>query len=620
MSKVKEVPNGMSKVKEVSSCMGKVKEVPSGMGRVRKYRMAWSGNYTTNAKTNGDVKQNGVTPEVTFVAEGVDPWAIVNYVHDEGPRWKELSCGTRLWRTVLVVIKLTLLVAMLYLFICSLGFLGDAFQLLGGKAAGKVFRESDMLQNPVAGLMIGVLATVLLQSSSTTTSIVITMTGASIMDIRQAIPMIMGANIGTSVTNTIVSLVQSKDRGEFRRAFGGATVHDMFNWLVVLVLLPLEVASDYLYLLTHAIISSMDLKQRGDKREFLKTITKPFTSLIVKVNKNVITDIAVGKDAEHERVLKQWCKTKTVAQNATVDMYQTFGLSQNLFAMFDISDHVAGIVLLLVSLILIVFSLIVIVKILNSLLKGAVARIIKKTINAEFPGVFAYFTGYVAVLIGAGMTMIVQSSSVFTSALTPLVGVGIVSIERMYPMTIGSNIGTTLTGILAALAAPASEIPHTLQVALCHLFFNISGLLLFFPIPFTRKAPIGLAKLLGNTTAKYRWFSVLYLIMMFFALPAFVFALSLAGGYVILGVGAPLLLLLIFVAIVNILQNKKPKLLPKMLQNWEFLPTCLHSLKPMDRVISLVTSPCQRCCCKPEIDVDTNAYHFNKAFVDDEKL
>lgn len=219
----------------------------------------------------------------------------------------------------------------------------------------------------------------------------------------------------------------------------------------------------------------------------------------------------------------------------------------------------------------------------------------------------------------SGMTMIIQSSSVFTSALTPLVGVGIVSIERMYPMTIGSNIGTTLTGILAALAAPASEIPHTLQVALCHLFFNISGMLLFYPIPFTRKAPIGLAKILGNTTAKYRWFSVLYLIMMFFVLPGVIFSLSMAGGYVFLGVGVPILLLLVLVAIVNILQTKKPKLLPKKLQNWEFLPTFLHSLKPVDRLISTVFSPCRR-CCNSRKDTDTNESHFNKAFENDEKI
>lgn len=50
----------------------------------------------------------------------------------------------------------------------------------------------------------------------------------------------MGANIGTSVTNTIVALGQVGDRDEFRRAFAGATVHDMFNWLTVIIMLPIE--------------------------------------------------------------------------------------------------------------------------------------------------------------------------------------------------------------------------------------------------------------------------------------------------------------------------------------------------------------------------------------------
>lgn len=63
----------------------------------------------------------------------------------------------------------------------------------------------------------------------------------SVLDVRQAIPIVMGANIGTSVTNTLVSIGQITDVGDFRRAFAGATVHDMFNWLAVIVLLPIEV-------------------------------------------------------------------------------------------------------------------------------------------------------------------------------------------------------------------------------------------------------------------------------------------------------------------------------------------------------------------------------------------
>jgi len=61
-----------------------------------------------------------------------------------------------------------------------------------------------------------------------------------VLPVRPAIFIIMGSNIGTSVTNTLVSVGQAIDRAQFRRAFAGATVHDMFNWLTVIILLPLE--------------------------------------------------------------------------------------------------------------------------------------------------------------------------------------------------------------------------------------------------------------------------------------------------------------------------------------------------------------------------------------------
>jgi sodium-dependent phosphate cotransporter len=63
--------------------------------------------------------------------------------------------------------------------------------------------------------------------------------------------------------------------------------------------------------------------------------------------------------------------------------------------------------------------------------------------------------------------------------------------------------GTTTTGILAALASDSDHLRATLQIALCHLFFNITGIILFYPIPFMRW-PIPMSKVLGKTVAKYR--------------------------------------------------------------------------------------------------------------------
>lgn len=239
--------------------------------------------------------------------------------------------------------------------------------------------------------------------------------------------------------------------------------------------------------------------------------------------------------------------------------------------------------------------LVLLVKTLNSLLKGKVALLIKKFVNAEFPGKFAYFTGYLAIIIGTGLTILVQSSSVFTSALTPLVGIGVISIERMYPLTLGANIGTTTTAILAALAQSAEDIPLALQISLCHLFFNISGIILFFPVPYLR-FPIRMAKFLGNQTAKYRWFSIVYLILGFFIFPGAVFGLSLVSWKVMAGVCSPLAFLLLMVVVINILQRKAPKCLPAALRTWKFLPEPLRSLKPIDRRFRIFKICCP--CCK----------------------
>ena len=263
------------------------------------------------------------------------------------------------------------------------------------------------------------------------------------------------------------------------------------------------------------------------------------------------------------------------------------------------SDAAVGACLLIFALAILTMCLVLIVKLLHSLLRGRIAKVLQRFVNADFPGVFRHLTGYVAILLGAGLTMLVQSSSIFTSALTPLVGVGVLHLDRMYPLTLGSNIGTTVTAILASLATEREDLPRTLQVALCHLFFNIFGILIWYPFGFMRAVPINLAKKLGNTTAKYRWFAIVYLLVMFFLFPAFIFGLSIAGTNVLLGVMVPLLILFIIVSIINVLQNKRPQSLPKKLRNWNFLPLCLHSLKPIDSVIVKLLSIC-RCCLSEE--------------------
>ncbi|XP_054710095.1 sodium-dependent phosphate transport protein 2B-like [Uloborus diversus] len=536
------------------------------------------------------VDQNGDT-KVVPVPDDDDPWALPD-ICEQGPRWSDLPPSAKVRRVLLGLGKAFCLIGLLWCFVCSLDLLSTSFRLLGGKQAGRVFRDSELLRNPVVGLMIGVLATVLVQSSSTSTSIVVTMVGTGLLRVRDAVPIVMGANIGTSVTNTIVSLGQASDRREFRRAFAAATIHDMFNWLAVIVLLPLEVATGYLEKLTEAIMASGNWHhvEGAQKKAFLQRLTKPITSLVVQLDKKTLENLASGQANETDVSLLKRCSKN-----------ETDYPCGYLLEMIPWSDSALGALLLFFSLVLLCSCLVSMVKLLHSMLGGPIASLLRRLINAEPPFPYSLVVGYAAMALGCAMTVLVQSSSVFTSALTPLAGVGIVSLERIYPLTLGSNIGTTTTGLLAAFAAPPAALKDTLQIAFCHLFFNLTGILLFYPIPATR-LPIPLAKLLGSVTAEYRWFSILYLFMMFLALPATVFALSTAGPVAFASVGGPIVLILAIVVAINVLQRKRPSILPLKLRDWSFLPMWMHSLDPLDRVFAKVCF-----CCKSLQDTRRDA-------------
>ncbi|NWX93920.1 NPT2A protein, partial [Nothoprocta pentlandii] len=552
-----------------------------------------------------------------------------------------LGCWERVQSICVSLLKVPLMFGFLYLFVCSLDVLSSAFQLAGGRApgapwprehpprgcpaahallagkvAGDIFKDNAILSNPVAGLVVGILVTVLVQSSSTSTSIIVSMVSSGLLEVRSAIPIIMGSNIGTSVTNTIVALMQAGDRSEFKRAFAGATVHDCFNWLSVLVLLPLEVVSGYLHHVTRLVVATFNIRSGKDAPDLLKIITEPFTRLIIQLDKSVITGIATGDESLRNRsLIRVWCgqaapQTPAVGLGAPLNctgpghcgtkgaeslQNVTGHKCDHLFTDTPLPDLAVGLVLLAGSLIVLCTCLILLVKLLNSLLKGQVAKAVQKVINTDLPHPLSWLTGYFAMVVGAGMTFVVQSSSVFTSAITPLIGLGVISIERAYPLTLGSNIGTTTTAILAALASPRDKLASSFQIALCHFFFNISGILLWYPLPFSR-LPIRMAKALGERTAKYRWFAVLYLIVCFLLLPSLVFGVSMAGWRVLVGVGAPFLGLLFFVALVNALQRRSPGRLPKWLQTWDFLPAWMHSLQPLDSLITRATLCCTDRC------------------------
>ena len=268
----------------------------------------------------------------------------------------------------------------------------------------------------------------------------------------------------------------------------------------------------------------------------------------------------------------------------------------------DIGDVGIGLILLLVSLVMLCGCLLGLVRLLNSLLGEKVKAVISRYVNQDLPLPYlAWLTGYLAMLVGAVMTVLVQSSSVFTSTLTPLAGAGLVSLERAYPLTLGSNLGTTTTSILASFAAGGDKVQSALQIALVHLLFNLTGIILFYPVPAMRW-PISIARVLGNTTAQYRWFAVVYLCFMFFIFPLTMFGLSMCGSMVVITFTLLIITLLAFSVTVTKMQTACPSFLPPLLRSWEFLPLPLHSLDPWDRVIVAALG----CCCSKRREPSTD--------------
>ncbi|TRY98512.1 hypothetical protein DNTS_014641 [Danionella cerebrum] len=515
-------------------------------------------------------------------------------------------------------LKIPVLLLLLYGFVCSLDVLSSAFQLAGGKVAGDVFRDSVILTNPVAGLMVGILVTVLVQSSSTSTSIVVSLVSSGLLEAQSAVPIIMGSNIGTSVTNTIVALMQAGERSEFERAFAGATVHDCFNWLSVLVLLPLESTTGLMNFLSRSTVRSFQKHAQAQSPELLKALTEPLTSLIIQLEKSVITGLALGDESlRNHSLIKVWCRDGVSESSVNVNQSCSevhCGTDGNLswtapitgsqldrvkcahvFVDSGLSDLAVGLILLCCSLLALCSCLLLIVRLLSSLLRGQVAKVIQKVMNTDFPYPLGWLSGYLAMLMGAGMTFVVQSSSVFTSALTPLIGMGVISLERAYPLTLGSNLGTTTTALLAALASPREKLSAACQIALCHFYFNLLGILLWYPLPISR-VPVGMARSLGALTGRYRWFAVVYLLLCFLLLPAVTFALSLAGWQALIGTAAPFVAVTLLILVLNLTQTRRPQVLPVVLRSWDFLPRWMRSLKPLDKLISRAAAAL---CCGP---------------------
>ncbi len=357
--------------------------------------------------------------------------------------------------------RVLLVVALLYLFLAGVKGLETGIKVLGSGFTDSLF---DGVSNPLAGLFVGVLGTVLVQSSSVTTATIVGLVGAGTLTVESAVPMVMGANIGTTVTNTLASLGYLRRSTEFRRAFAGATMHDFFNMLSVAVLLPLEIATRFLSRSATWLASTLRDSATVD-------FTEPDSPIKAAV-KAPISWI--------ERLLEQ----------------------------FTTDEGIVGTVLLIAGLIMIFVALAYITRNMRRLVLGRIERSLNAALSRG--------GGLPAMVLGMVITVTVQSSSITTSVLIPLIAAGVLSLRNAFPVTLGANVGTTITALLASLATDGNA---GLAIALAHMLFNLIGIAIWYPIPRLRRLPVQLAERLARLAEVRKSLVLIYVVGLFILVP-----------------------------------------------------------------------------------------------------
>ncbi len=353
-------------------------------------------------------------------------------------------------------VRALLVVSLLYLFLVGVKLLEGGIKGLGSDFTDALFAN---VTNPVAGLFVGVLATVLVQSSSVTTSTIVGLVATGGLTVEAAVPMIMGANIGTTVTTTIVALAHLRQSEEFRRAFTAATMHDFFNVITVAVLLPIELATGFLSTSAKHIAEFISGSSGG-------TFNSPIKGTV---------QWGAGR---LEKVLELFSSGDTLA----------------------VLGIVLGIGFVFLTLALITKNM-----------RVLVAARIERSLNAALAR-----SGLIGIFVGMIVTIAVQSSSITTSILIPLVASGILLVRNAYPITLGANIGTTITALLAALATGALD---GLTIAVTHTLFNILGIILIYSIPKVRDIPVELAGRLAGVAMTRKWLALVFTFGTFVVVP-----------------------------------------------------------------------------------------------------
>jgi sodium-dependent phosphate cotransporter len=337
----------------------------------------------------------------------------------------------------------------LLLFIFSIDLLTVA---VGNVNSGLALEFLQATKNPFISLFIGLLVTALIQSSSTVTASVVAIVASGNLTLQQAVPIVLGANIGTTLTSTLVSLSYLMNKKEFQRALSAGISHDLFNILAVILLFPLEIYFGFL-----------------------------------------------SKTASH---IADWFASDNSFEGPIV-YNRMFTRTWTEWLVTQINHPVASMIL---SIILVFLA----IKVLSTAMYKSFVKNTFQDINK----VIFQKTG-LAFFYGLFFTAAVQSSTVTTSLVVPLVASKKVTLSKAFPFIIGANIGTTITAVIASIYKPEAAI----ALALVHVLFNSFGALIFLPFSGIRKIPVWISNYMGKMSVKYRVVGFAYILLTFFIIP-----------------------------------------------------------------------------------------------------
>ncbi|MGD2142453.1 MAG: hypothetical protein PVH79_03110 [Candidatus Bathyarchaeota archaeon] len=364
-----------------------------------------------------------------------------------------------------------------FLFISSLEGVKSGFKLIFAEWQKGILGMITASTAPMTGLAIGILSTALVQSSSAVVAAtMVSMSGMvaeglpMVAAMRFGVPMVLGANIGTTVTNTIV--VFGVRRGmtveEFGDTIPGVIVDDVYEALTIALFFVLEMTTAFISNLTLAI--GQFLSETLNLEDALEVFDKTIIDIIIK--EPIVNPVK--------------------------------GLVTNL-----LGSKIGGLLLFVFWFLVIIFSMGLITRGLENLIKTDWENKVKAAFESPVRG---FFTGF-------SITWLVGSSSIGSSLMVPFLATKVVDLKRAYPYLCGSNMATTvdLSQIYGYLAGGLVGV----MLGSAHVMLNIMALVLWLVSPL-RFVPVRVAEMIGRKIQQNKNAGVallVWVIILFFLLP-----------------------------------------------------------------------------------------------------